>query len=104
MLKPLLTVVALGAGIGLLWPTAPSAPPAPARAAAADEKPRETLLKRHSDGHFYADVEVNGELVHFLVDTGATSVALTSEDARRVGIPFSEGQFDVVAMGAGGPI
>lgn len=107
MLKPLLTVVGVGALVGILWPGSHSAPPARARptvAAAADERPRETLLKRHDDGHFYADVEVNGELVHFLVDTGATSVALTEEDAQRVGIAFSPSQFDEVGMGAGGPI
>jgi len=66
--------------------------------------PKETLLKRQDDGHFYADVEVNGQLVHFLIDTGATGVALTEEDARRVGLVFSPGEFEPVGMGAGGPI
>jgi aspartyl protease family protein len=105
MSKPLLfCMVAVGAAAGFLVPAGSPAPPKAKVAAAADERPRETLLKRHQDGHFYADVEVNGELVHFLIDTGATTVALTEEDARRVGVPFSSGNFDVVAMGAGGPI
>jgi uncharacterized protein (UPF0276 family) len=39
-----------------------------------------------SDGHFWADGEVNGARVRFLVDTGATAVALTPADAERLGI------------------
>ncbi|MBV9932376.1 MAG: TIGR02281 family clan AA aspartic protease [Alphaproteobacteria bacterium] len=115
MLKPLLVVMGIGAGIGLLWPTGhASAPgPAPARAvAAAPVAPGEirsgsgqqTLLKRASGGHFYTDVEVNGQLVHVVVDTGATDVALTVDDARRIGIPFSEAEFQVVGEGASGPV
>lgn len=107
MLKPLLIVLAVGAGIGIFWPSGHSAPSARAKTVAAspgDDRPRETLLKRNEDGHFYADVEVNGELVHFLVDTGATSVALTEEDAQRVGIAVSPATFQTVGMGAGGPI
>ena len=38
------------------------------------------------DGHFWAEATVNGRAVHFLVDTGASAVALTLEDARRLGI------------------
>jgi aspartyl protease family protein len=43
-------------------------------------------LQRANDGHFYADIEVNGRTVRFLIDTGATSVALSPGDARRVGL------------------
>ena len=39
-----------------------------------------------ADGHFWADGAVNGKSVHFLVDTGASAVALTLDDARRLGI------------------
>src|SRR5438309_10078021 len=106
MLKPLLTVVGLGAIVGAMWPSGHAAAPARAAASAPGTPavPRETLLKRHDDGHFYADVEVNGQLVHFLIDTGATSVALTEEDARRVGLDFSSSEFREVGLGAGGPI
>lgn len=37
------------------------------------------------DGHFYVSALVNGQKLHFVVDTGATEVVLTAEDARRVG-------------------
>jgi aspartyl protease family protein len=37
------------------------------------------------DGHYWADANVNGRAVRLLVDTGATAVALTADDARRLG-------------------
>jgi aspartyl protease family protein len=41
---------------------------------------------KSADGHFWAEGAVNGQSVHFLVDTGASAVALTLDDARRLGI------------------
>jgi aspartyl protease family protein len=43
-------------------------------------------------GHFVADGAVNGNPVRFLVDTGATSIALPARDADRLGIDFRKGQ------------
>ncbi len=57
-------------------------------------------LERSPDGHFYADAMVNGARIRFMVDTGATFVALTREDAQRAGIPI--GSERAAAMGAGG--
>jgi aspartyl protease family protein len=42
-------------------------------------------LWRSDDGLFYVDAEINGASVHFLVDTGASMIVLTADDARRVG-------------------
>ena len=42
-------------------------------------------VTKAADGHFWADADVNGRPVHFLVDTGATAVALTPADAQRLG-------------------
>jgi aspartyl protease family protein len=102
MQKALLLVVALGTGIGVLWPSAQA--PAPGQAAAADGTPKETVIKRRGNGHFYVDAQVNGELVNFVVDTGAFGVALPVETARRLNIPFSEGEFEVIGSGASGPV
>ena len=52
----------------------------------ADVRPGSGLVAKAADGHFWADAEVNGKPVRFLVDTGATAVALTPEDAERLGI------------------
>ena len=42
-------------------------------------------LIKAADGHYWAEATVNGRSVHFLVDTGASAVALTLDDARRLG-------------------
>jgi aspartyl protease family protein len=102
VLKTFFLVVAAGAGIGLMWPSA-QAPTFPV-AQASDGSPKETLLKRRWDGHFYVDAEVNGELVNFVVDTGAFGVVLPVETARRLNIPFDEGEFQVIGSGASGPV
>jgi aspartyl protease family protein len=43
-------------------------------------------ISKAADGHYWAEADVDGHEVKFLVDTGASAVALTSEDARRLGI------------------
>ena len=43
-------------------------------------------LRRGSDGHFHATVEVNGQPVRFLVDTGASGIVLSRQDAEKVGL------------------
>jgi aspartyl protease family protein len=61
-------------------------------------------LKRQPDGHFYADVEINNMPIHILVDTGASGIALSRNDARRAGLTVAVGMFDVVGEGAGGDV
>ena len=61
-------------------------------------------LRRQPDGHFYADTQINGATVHMLVDTGASGIALTRDDARKAGIGISIGMPDVVGEGAGGAV
>lgn len=50
------------------------------------EGERELVVTRGGDGHFRLDGEANGASVSFLVDTGASTTALTFEDAARSGI------------------
>ena len=64
----------------------------------------DTSLDRSPDGHFYADVRINGTLVHMLVDTGASGIALSRDDARMAGLATSIGMDDVVGQGADGAI
>jgi aspartyl protease family protein len=63
-----------------------------------------TELRRAGDGHFYAPVTVGTRAITMLVDTGASVVALTGEDARATGVLWNAGQLAVVAQGAGGPV
>jgi aspartyl protease family protein len=64
----------------------------------------EVSLSRASDGHFYADALINGATIHVLVDTGASTVALTRADAQAVGLQFSNGDFTGTAQTAGGKV
>jgi aspartyl protease family protein len=61
-------------------------------------------IQRSSDGHFYADVQINGAPVHALVDTGATGMALSRDDARSAGVATSIGMNDVIGRGADGDV
>lgn len=57
--------------------------PAEARPQAASSTA--ASITKSSDGHYWAQADVNGSAVKFLVDTGATAVALSPNDARRLG-------------------
>ena len=103
MIKPFLLVVAAGVAIGLAWPSS-TAPVVEIAASASSGERRETTLEREGNGHFYTHAKVNGELMRFIVDTGASVVALTVEDAERLGIPVNPASFEVVGEGASGPI
>jgi len=61
-------------------------------------------LQRAYDGHFYADARVNGAAIHFLVDTGASGIALSADDARRAGLAFDSNQSEVIGSGASGAV
>jgi aspartyl protease family protein len=50
-------------------------------------------LKMGRNGHFFAKAELNGRDVDVLVDTGASMVALTYEDAERAGIRVTSNDF-----------
>jgi aspartyl protease family protein len=43
-------------------------------------------VRRSGDGHFYLTLLVQGTKVRFLVDTGASNVVLSADDAKRLGI------------------
>lgn len=61
-------------------------------------------LQRGSDGQFYADVRVNGTYLHMLVDTGASIIALSRDDARSAGLITATGANDVIGEGADGAV
>jgi aspartyl protease family protein len=50
------------------------------------------VLPMGSGGHFMANGSINGRAIQFMVDTGATSVAIGMSDAQRMGIDFQKGQ------------
>ena len=64
--------------------------------------PGSGAVAKGADGHFWADAQVNGRPVHFLVDTGATAVALTPEDAKRLGFKAADLKYGYSVTTAGG--
>lgn len=59
-------------------------------------------VPRGPDGHYYLTLDINNEPVRFVVDTGATSMVLTQEDAARVGLKEEDVIFCSEAMTANG--
>ena len=50
------------------------------------------VLPVGSGGHFMAQGAINGRTVNFMLDTGATTIAMSAADAQRIGLDFSKGQ------------
>ncbi len=42
--------------------------------------------RRRLDGHYYLTLQINGEDIEFVVDTGASEMVLSKSDAEKVGI------------------
>lgn len=49
-------------------------------------------ISESGGGHFMTAGQINGKAVQFMVDTGATNVAMSVADAERAGINYKEGQ------------
>jgi aspartyl protease family protein len=62
----------------------------------------EVHIQAGEGGHFFSDVEVNGRTITAVVDTGATGVALSYEDARAIGIRLDEADFTMESQTANG--
>jgi len=61
-------------------------------------------VPRAQDGHYYLTLEIDGTPVRFVVDTGATEMVLSFEDARRAGIDTDLLMFTGRAMTANGMV
>jgi aspartyl protease family protein len=73
--------------------------PAPAAAVADDGAAQ---IVKGPDGHFWAEAKVDGRAVRFLIDTGATAVALSQTDAKRLGIDTKALDYNYKVMTASG--
>ncbi|SIO23460.1 aspartyl protease family protein [Rhodovulum sp. ES.010] len=77
-----------------------------------DVIPRQTVFSeearvevpRAPDGHYYLTLQINDTPVRFVVDTGATDVVLTRQDATRVGLDPGELAFFGEARTANGVV
>jgi aspartyl protease family protein len=80
-----------------------SAPP-PVTPASADDSQEARVFQIAADrgGQYSTDVSINGVLVHMLVDTGATTVAISADTAERIGLPLSEASYTAMVRTANG--
>ena len=62
----------------------------------------EVRIRKRLDGHFTANVEVNGAAISMIVDTGASTIVLRPEDAKRAGIDTSRLTYRVPVLTANG--
>lgn len=85
-----ISAVAAAQAVALFEDRAPEPRAAVAQVQPLDPEPEAfggaASIAKSADGHFWAEADVNGRRVRFLVDTGASAVALTLEDARRLGL------------------
>ncbi|WP_454886305.1 retropepsin-like aspartic protease family protein [Sphingomonas oryzagri] len=88
---------------------------APARSAAAAVGPTDdwqtphasggtVVINRGWQGHFFTDGDIAGKSLNFLVDTGATTVALSKAQARFVGVDVDHLTYDRQMQTASGII
>jgi len=71
-------------------------------AGGADTAARQSVsLTADARGHFAAAGSINGYPMSFMVDTGATAIAINAAEARRIGLDFKAGQAVGVGTAAG---
>ena len=58
-------------------------------------------LQADSRGHFWTSFSINGMPLHGLIDTGASSIALSSQHARQVGLEYIKGTRSYVSTASG---
>jgi aspartyl protease family protein len=80
-------------------PMVPSAP-----ASSPSTGYRTHTIHRDQRGHFQTDARIEGRSVSFMVDTGASVVALTEKDAALIGVRPSFGDYTVQVSTANGTV
>jgi aspartyl protease family protein len=89
--------------------TPASAAPNPVKAAiaaepAAQSSSRSLTLDRDSRGHFLTEARINGQRINFMVDTGASVVAINESSAAHFDLYPSRGEFTANVTTANGTI
>jgi aspartyl protease family protein len=86
------------------------AEPVAASARPSNDPPQQTAmsyggsetLEADAAGHFHAQAEIEGRVVAMIVDTGATFVSLSAEDAARVGLEPMPSDYTIAMSTANG--
>lgn len=72
-----------------------------ASVAGKDASAQMATLYANQAGHFFGDGYINGAPIKFLVDTGASNIAISGDDARRIGLDYKSGDTGVAHTAAG---
>jgi len=62
------------------------------------------IVPRANDGHYYVTLDIDDTPVRFVIDTGASDVVLTQDDARKIGIDVDNLFFGGIANTANGEV
>lgn len=96
------TLIFLGAiAVVGLWPTIRDTV-VPRQAVLQDG--RQITVPMSADGHFYLSLDLNGVPVRFVVDTGASEMVLSAQDAVRIGLSPDRLIYSGRAMTANGMV
>jgi aspartyl protease family protein len=61
-------------------------------------------IQMAEDGHFWADAQVNGRAARFMIDSGATTTAMSRSAAVAAGVAIDESGFPVTISTANGTV
>jgi aspartyl protease family protein len=75
-----------------------------ARVQAAPTGTRSLSIPRDARGHFQAEGRIDGQRIDFMVDTGASVIALNEKSAARFGLRPSRGDYNATVATANGSI
>jgi aspartyl protease family protein len=84
--------------------TAAAAVPDPVAAPYRTTASQPARIPRSPDGHYWAEADIDGRAIRVLVDTGASVVALTRNDALRLGLRLEPADFTRTVETASGPV
>jgi aspartyl protease family protein len=85
-------------------PALMAAHPAAAQDNPASYNSRSVVIPPGQNGHFQVEGRVDGRRMDFMVDTGASMIALTARDAAMLGLHPSEREFTALIKTANGTV
>jgi aspartyl protease family protein len=81
-----------------------AASPAAASVEPSAEDTRSVVIPPSSNGHFHVEGRIDGRRITFMVDTGASVIALTERDASMLGIQPAERDYVMTVTTANGTV
>ena len=113
-MRNIMIFAAIMAGLGtFMAQIAAKMTPTPASATASTKKAAQTVaqasgrslgIPRDARGHFLTEGRIDGQRIGFMIDTGASVVALNEKSAARFGLRPSRGDYNATVTTANGTI